>query len=173
MRGAASRRAPSSSSLVNPVDPTPTFLRQLHRQLPRWFARYQRVLPWRRDRDPYRIWVSEVMLQQTQVVAVIPYFERFLTAFPSVADLAAADEQAVLRLWEGLGYYRRAKHLHRAARLVVSEHGGALPDDPAVWQALPGVGRYMVGAILSQAFERRLPIVEANIKRVLCRLFAQ
>jgi len=145
----------------------------LQGRLLRWFALYQRVLPWRQDRDPYRIWISEVMLQQTQVATVIPYFERFLAAFPTVAELAAADEQAVLRLWEGLGYYRRAKNLHRAARHIVAEHAGRFPDDPAAWQALPGIGRYMTGAILSQAFERRLPIVEANSKRVLCRLFAQ
>jgi A/G-specific adenine glycosylase len=138
-----------------------------------WFARHQRDLPWRRNRDPYRIWVSEVMLQQTQVATVIPYFERFLEAFPTLADLAAADEQEVLRLWEGLGYYRRAHNLHEAARQLVQEHGGELPDDPAVWQRLPGVGRYILGAVLSQAFDRRLPIVEANSQRVLCRLFGQ
>jgi A/G-specific adenine glycosylase len=136
-----------------------------------WFARHRRDLPWRRDRDPYRIWVSEVMLQQTTVAAAAPYFERFVRTFPTLAALAAADEQDVLRLWEGLGYYRRARHLHQAARLLVAGHGGALPDDPAVWRALPGVGRYVLGAVLSQAFDRRLPIVEANSLRVLCRLF--
>jgi A/G-specific adenine glycosylase len=136
-----------------------------------WFDRHRRDLPWRRDRDPYRVWVSEVMLQQTTVAAVGPYFERFLAAFPTVTDLANADEQAVLRLWEGLGYYRRARHLHQAARRLVAEHGGQLPDDPAVWADLPGVGRYILGAVLSQAFDRRLPIVEANSLRVLCRLF--
>jgi len=140
-------------------------------RLLRWFARHQRDLPWRHNRDPYPIWISEAMLQQTQVATVIPYFQRFLTAFPTLADLAAADEQAVLRLWEGLGYYRRARHLHQAARTIVADHGGAFPRDPAACAALPGVGRYMVGAILSQAFDQRLPIVEANTKRVLCRLF--
>jgi A/G-specific adenine glycosylase len=156
------------------VDPTPTAapsLPRLRRRLLAWFDRHRRVLPWRRDRDPYRIWVSEVMLQQTTVAAVGPYFERFLAAFPTLADLAAADEQGVLRLWEGLGYYRRARHLHTAARRLVNEHGGTLPDDPAVWRDLPGVGRYILGAVLSQAFDRRLPIVEANSLRVLCRLF--
>src|SRR5581483_10148659 len=93
----------------------------------------------------YRVWVSEVMLQQTTVAAVVPYFERFVAAFPTVADLAAADEQRVLALWAGLGYYRRARHLHRAAKELVARHGGALPDDPAVWAALPGVGRYILG----------------------------
>jgi A/G-specific adenine glycosylase len=111
------------------------------------------------------------MLQQTQVATVIPYFERFLQAFPTLAALAQADEQEVLRLWAGLGYYRRARDLHRAARLVACEHGGQLPDDPAVLSGLPGIGRYTLGAILSQAFDRRLPIVEANSQRVLCRLF--
>jgi A/G-specific adenine glycosylase len=111
------------------------------------------------------------MLQQTTVAAVVPYFERFLAAFPTVAALAAADEQQVLKLWEGLGYYRRARHLHAAARQLVAEHGGKLPDDPEVWAALPGVGRYILGAVLSQAFDRKLPIVEANSLRVLTRFF--
>jgi A/G-specific adenine glycosylase len=141
-------------------------------RLLRWFAREQRDLPWRRDRDPYRIWLSEAMLQQTQVATVVPYFERFVAALPTIKALAAADEQEVLRLWEGLGYYRRARHLHRAARKIVAEHRGRFPKDVAACAALPGVGRYMVGAILSQAFDQRLPIVEANSKRVLCRLFA-
>ncbi len=136
-----------------------------------WFDRHRRNLPWRQDRDPYRVWISEVMLQQTTVAAVGPYFERFLAAFPTVIDLANADEQAVLRLWEGLGYYRRARQMHQAARRLAEEHGGKLPDDPAVWSDLPGVGRYILGAVLSQAFDRRLPIVEANSLRVLCRLF--
>jgi A/G-specific adenine glycosylase len=145
--------------------------RRLPRRLLAWFARRRRDLPWRRDRDPYRVWVSEVMLQQTTVAAVGPHFERFLAAFPTVTDLANADEQTVLRLWEGLGYYRRARHLHQAARRLMAEHGGDLPNDPAVWAGLPGVGRYILGAVLSQAFDRRLPIVEANSLRVLCRLF--
>jgi A/G-specific adenine glycosylase len=113
------------------------------------------------------------MLQQTTVAAVTPRFEQFLAAFPDVQALAAADEQAVLKVWEGMGYYSRARNLHRAARQLVEHHGGQLPDDPAVWAELPGVGRYILGAVLSQAFNRRLPIVEANTKRVLSRLFAQ
>src|SRR5207302_651857 len=104
---------------------------------------------------------SEIMLQQTQVATVIPYFQRFLHAFPTVAALAAADEQEVLRFWEGLGYYRRARHLHQTARRLVADHAGRFPDDPEVWRAFPGIGRYTVGAILSQAFDRRLPILEA------------
>jgi A/G-specific adenine glycosylase len=138
-----------------------------------WFDRQSRDLPWRRDRDPYRIWVSEIMLQQTLVATVIPYFERFLAAFPDVTTLAEADEQEVLRLWEGLGYYRRARNLHQAARRLLAENAGQLSDDLAVWQDLPGVGRYILGAVLSQAFDRKLPIVEANSQRLLCRLFGQ
>jgi A/G-specific adenine glycosylase len=149
----------------------PSDLSRLRRRLLAWFDRHRRDLPWRRDRDPYRVWVSEVMLQQTTVAAVGPYFERFLAAFPTVTDLANADEQAVLRLWEGLGYYRRARHLHQAACRLAAAYGGDLPDDPTVWADLPGVGRYILGAVLSQAFDRRLPIVEANSLRVLCRLF--
>jgi A/G-specific adenine glycosylase len=113
------------------------------------------------------------MLQQTQVATVIPYFERFLQAFPTLADLAAAQEQDVLRLWEGLGYYRRARDLHRAARQIVAEHGGRFPDDPALLRGLPGLGRYTCNAVLSQAFDRRLPILEANSQRVLSRLFGR
>jgi A/G-specific adenine glycosylase len=112
------------------------------------------------------------MLQQTQVATVIPFFHRFLKTFPTVQSLAAADEELVLRHWEGLGYYRRARHLHQAARQLVARHDGTMPDDPDVWRTLPGVGRYTLGAILSQAFDRRLPILEANTIRLLCRLFA-
>jgi A/G-specific adenine glycosylase len=148
----------------------PELARRVRRRLTPWFRRHARDLPWRHTRDPYAIWVSEVMLQQTQVATVVPYFERFLRTFPTVPALAAADEQDVLRLWEGLGYYGRARNLHRAARQLVAEHGGRLPDDPAALRGLPGVGRYTLGAVLSQAFDRRLPILEANSQRVLCRL---
>lgn len=143
----------------------------LRTKLLNWFARRRRDLPWRASRDPYRIWVSEVMLQQTTVAMALPYYERFLAAFPTVEALAAADEQRVLKAWEGLGYYRRARHLHAAAKTLADTHGGKLPDDPEVWAELPGVGRYIMGAVLSQAFDRRLPIVEANTLRVLARLF--
>jgi A/G-specific adenine glycosylase len=143
----------------------------LRRKLLAWFARQRRDLPWRSDRDVYAIWVSEIMLQQTQVATVIPYFHRFLAAFPTVQRLAAASQQQVLRLWEGLGYYRRARSLHQAARQLVAQYQGQLPDDPEVWRRLPGIGRYTLGAILSQAFDRRLPILEANSARVLCRFF--
>jgi A/G-specific adenine glycosylase len=145
----------------------------MRQRLLSWFRKARRDLPWRRDRDAYRIWVSEIMLQQTTVAAVIPYFERFLAKFPTLADLARASEQDVLRLWEGLGYYRRARDLHRAARLLAEGHASAVPNDPEVLRQLPGFGRYTLGAVLSQAFDRRLPIVEANSLRVLCRLFGR
>jgi A/G-specific adenine glycosylase len=143
----------------------------LRRRLLRWFDFHKRSLPWRTDRDPYRIWVSEVMLQQTTVAAVVPYFERFMAAFPTVGALADADEQHVLKLWEGLGYYRRARHLHAAARRLTKFDDSQITDDMEVWSELPGVGRYILGAVLSQAFDQRLPIVEANSLRVLARLF--
>jgi A/G-specific adenine glycosylase len=142
----------------------------VRRRLLRWFDRHARDLPWRRTRDPYAIWVSEVMLQQTQVASVVPYFARFLSALPTVSALAAASEQQVLRLWEGLGYYRRARDLHCAARRICAEHAGRIPNDPNVLRRLPGFGRYTANAVLSQAFDRRLPILEANSRRVLCRL---
>jgi A/G-specific adenine glycosylase len=129
-------------------------------------------LPWRTDRDPYRILVSETMLVQTTVAAVVPYFERFLARFPTLQALAEADEAEVLKVWEGLGYYRRARQLHAAARAIVKEHGGAFPDDPEQIRALPGVGRYIAGAVLSIAFDRPSPIVEANTQRVLARWLA-
>jgi A/G-specific adenine glycosylase len=145
----------------------------VRRRLRSWFGRHRRDLPWRRDRDPYRIWVSEVMLQQTQAATVVPYFERFIAAFPTLSVLAAADEQDVLRLWEGLGYYRRARDLCRTARHLAALHRGRFPDDPAVLRGLPGLGPYTSNAVLSQAFDRRLPILEANSQRVLSRLFGR
>jgi A/G-specific adenine glycosylase len=139
-----------------------------------WFDHHQRDLPWRRDRDPYKIWVSEVMLQQTQASTVIRYFERFVRAFPTLTDLARASESDVLLLWEGLGYYRRARDLHRAARQLVHVAGHvSVPDDPELLGQLPGLGRYTRNAVLSQAFDRRLPILEANSQRVLSRLFGR
>jgi A/G-specific adenine glycosylase len=147
--------------------------RRVARKLLAWFRRHRRDQPWRRDRDPYRIWVSEVMLQQTQAATVVRFFEPFLNRFPTVAALAEAEEQDVFRLWEGMGYYRRARHLHQAARELAARHQGRIPDDPEILRTLPGVGRYILGAVLSQAFDRRLPILEANSERVLCRLFGE
>ena len=137
-----------------------------------WFRRHARILPWRCTRDPYAIWVSEIMLQQTQVATVVPYFERFLRAFPDVGSLAEADEEQVLRIWEGLGYYRRARQLHQAAQIIVSRHGGCFPRDPLVARGLPGIGRYTAGAILSIAHDAREPILEANTLRLYSRLLA-
>lgn len=145
----------------------------LRRAVLRWFARHRRDLPWRRSRDPYRIWLSEVMLQQTQVATVIGYFERFLAELPTVEALAAADESQVLRLWEGLGYYRRARQLHAAARRIVADHGGRFPQDAAGLRTLPGVGRYTAGAVASIAFDAREPILEANTVRLFARLLGE
>jgi A/G-specific adenine glycosylase len=152
--------------------PDAAWLRSFRRRLPTWFGRHARKLPWRRNRDPYAVWVSEIMLQQTTVATVTGYFDRFLEAFPSIEALAAADEHDILRLWEGLGYYRRARQLHRAAKLVVAEHGGVFPTDPDSVRRLPGIGRYTAGAILSIAFDARQPILEANTIRLLSRLLA-
>jgi len=140
------------------------------RRLLAWYSKHARDLPWRRSRNPYRVWVSEVMLQQTQVETVKAYFQRFMQAFPTVQKLAAANEQEVLRLWEGLGYYRRARGLHAAAQQIVAEHHGRFPRDAATLQTLPGIGRYTAGAILSIAFDQREPILEANTIRLFARL---
>jgi A/G-specific adenine glycosylase len=135
-----------------------------------WYDAHRRDLPWRRTRDPWAIWVSEVMLQQTRVESVVGYWHRFLARFPTPAALAAAPLDDLLALWAGLGYYSRARHLHRAAGQVVERHGGAIPDDPEAFGALAGVGRYTCGAVLSIAFGRSLPVVDGNVERVLCRV---
>ena len=126
-------------------------------------------LPWQHPRDPYRVWLSEIMLQQTQVQTVIPYFERFMRELPTLAALAAADEDRVVALWAGLGYYARARNLHKAAQLCVAQHGGELPADFEALAALPGIGRSTAGAILAQAHGLRFAILDGNVKRVLCR----
>jgi A/G-specific adenine glycosylase len=137
-----------------------------------WFDHCgRRDLPWQRDSTPYGVWVSEIMLQQTQVQTVVPYFERFVGRFPDVVTLAEAPLDAVLHLWSGLGYYARARNLHRAAQQVVTEHGGRFPMEHAALQALPGVGRYTAGAILSFAYGRDEPILDTNVRRVLGRVF--
>ena len=137
-----------------------------------WFRNHARDLPWRRTRDPYAIWVSEIMLQQTQVETVKAYFERFTHQLPTVQSLAKADEQRVLRLWEGLGYYRRARQMHKAANVLVDEYDGEFPRDVATLQKLPGIGRYTAGAIASIAFDEPAPILEANTIRLFARLKA-
>lgn len=137
-----------------------------------WFRKNRRNLPWRKTRDPYAIWVSEVMLQQTRVETVVDYYRRFLRRFPTVEALARAPESAVLKSWEGLGYYGRARNLHRAAKLVVENHGGRVPRDPEAFGALPGVGPYIRGAVMSIAYGLPEPILDGNVKRVLARYFA-
>ncbi len=138
-----------------------------------WYDRHGRkALPWKRPRDPYRIWIAEVMLQQTQVSTVIPYFERFMHRFPDIARLARGPLDRVLGSWSGLGYYARARNLHRAARAIVQEHGGRFPRTFEAVAALPGIGRSTAGAILSQAFGQRHPILDGNVKRVLSRYYA-
>jgi A/G-specific adenine glycosylase len=143
---------------------------RLHSQLIAWFRNAARDLPWRRTRDPYAILVSEIMLQQTQVATVIPFYERWLARFPDFASLAAVEESDVLTIWQGLGYYSRARNLHRAARTIVENHGGEMPRDPALIRALPGIGRYTAGAVASFAFDLPEPLVDANVARVLARL---
>lgn len=146
--------------------------RTLAARLLAWFDQHARDLPWRGTSDLYAIWISEIMLQQTQVATVIPYYERFLSVFPNVKSLAAAPEQQVLRLWEGLGYYRRARQLHAAAQTIVARHRGRFPQSIDDVRSLPGIGRYTAGAILSIGLDQRLPILEANTIRVLSRLSA-
>jgi A/G-specific adenine glycosylase len=145
----------------------------IRRRLLAWYATAQRDLPWRRTTDPYRIWLSETMLQQTRVETVIPYYERFVARFPDVHALATADEEDVLRHWAGLGYYARARNLRRAAQAIAREHGGELPSDAEALASLPGVGRYTVGAVRSIAFKQPAAIVDGNVRRVLSRLFAE
>ena len=138
-----------------------------------WHTRNGRKhLPWQRDRSPYRIWVSEIMLQQTQVATVIPYFELFIQRFDSIETLANASQDEVLHLWSGLGYYSRARNLHKAAKLIIDDHGGQFPQSLDKVMALPGIGRSTAGAILAFAFDQRHPILDGNVKRVLSRLLA-
>jgi A/G-specific adenine glycosylase len=136
----------------------------------RWFARHRRDLPWRRTPTPYRVWISEILLQQTRVRAALPYYERFLQRFPDVGSLARASESEVLELWAGLGYYARARNLRRAAARIISEFGGRFPETPDELLSLPGIGRYTAGAILSIAFNQPVPIVDGNVRRLICRL---
>ena len=149
-------------------DRTPSLLA---RKLLEWFCSHARPLPWRRTRDPYAIWISEVMLQQTQVKTVIPYWTRWMKELPTVQALAAAAPEKVLKLWEGLGYYSRARNLQRAAHAVMTRHAGRFPESFADVLALPGIGRYTAGAICSIAFGQSVAAVDGNIMRVLCRLF--
>jgi A/G-specific adenine glycosylase len=142
------------------------------KQLLAWFRQFQRDLPWRRSKDPYRIWISEIMLQQTRVAAVIPYYERFLAHFPNVRALAEAPRDEVLRLWSGLGYYSRARNLQKAAQQIVALHGGEFPKEEKTAMALSGIGPYTGAAILSIAFDAKHAVLDGNVARVLARLGA-
>jgi A/G-specific adenine glycosylase len=147
-------------------------LAALRERLLEWFRKYQRVLPWRRNKDPYRIWLSEIMLQQTRVAAVIPFYERFLEHFPTIRQLASAPEAEVLRLWAGLGYYSRARNLQSAAKEIVTKHGGEFPRSAEDALALPGIGSYTAAAILSIAFGERQAVLDGNVARVIARIGA-
>ncbi|MBP5281633.1 MAG: A/G-specific adenine glycosylase [Lachnospiraceae bacterium] len=138
----------------------------------KWYDGNKRILPWREDRDPYKIWVSEIMLQQTRVEAVKPYYERFMRALPGIRELAQAQEETLLKLWEGLGYYNRVRNLQKAARVIMEEHGGEMPADHGALLALPGIGSYTAGAISSIAFGIPKPAVDGNVLRVLSRVRA-
>ena len=150
----------------------PAAIRKFQLELLSWFDSHARDLPWRRTDDPYHIWVSEIMLQQTRVTAVLDYYARFLTLFPSVAALAIAEEPAVLAAWSGLGYYRRAKLMHQAARVVVQDHQGTLPRTAEQLRRLPGIGAYTSSAIASIAFGQPAAAVDGNVERVLLRVFS-
>jgi A/G-specific adenine glycosylase len=145
--------------------------RRWRRSLLTWYDRNRRDLPWRRDRDPYRVWLSEIMLQQTRVSAVLEHYRRFLQQFPTVQKLASARESDVLAAWSGLGYYRRARMMHAAARAIVQLHGGRFPGKIAELRALPGVGRYTAAAIASIVFDTPAAVVDGNVERVLGRVF--
>lgn len=140
-------------------------------RLVNWIEKARRDLPWRQRRDPYAVWISEVMLQQTRVATVVPYFERWLARFPDVVTLAAAPLDDVLKTWEGLGYYARARNLHRAAQIIVAQHQGQLPAERKALLALPGIGEYTAGAILSLAFGQAQPVLDGNVRRVLSRVY--
>ena len=147
-------------------------LKRFRKNLLAWFSQFQRDLPWRRSKDPYCIWLSEIMLQQTRVAAAVPYYERFLERFPDVRALAEAPEDEVLRLWSGLGYYSRARNLQKAAQQIVTLHNGVFPVAEAEALALPGIGPYTAAAILSIAHGRKLAVLDGNVARVLARLLA-
>jgi A/G-specific adenine glycosylase len=152
--------------------PHPVTLRAVRAALLGHYDRHARDLPWRRTRDPYAIWVSEIMLQQTRVDTVLRYYDRFLARFPDLASLARAEEDAVLAAWSGLGYYRRARLLHAGVREVVARYGGVVPETAEARRSLPGIGRYTAGAIGSIAFDRQEPLVDGNVARVFARIFA-
>jgi A/G-specific adenine glycosylase len=158
---------PSTKHLAHPAT-----IRAFQRRLIEWYRRHGRDLPWRRTRDPYAILVSEIMLQQTQVQRAMLYYEKFLQRYPTVEDLACADEPAVRETWEGLGYYARARNLRRTSQKIVDEYKGRFPKDPQELETLPGIGPYTAGAVASFAFRRDAAILDTNAARVLTRFFA-
>jgi A/G-specific adenine glycosylase len=171
-RGSRTRNYHEVCFRIQPVNIGLRDLKSLHELLLGWFRQFRRDLPWRQTRDPYRIWLSEIMLQQTRVTAVIPYYERFLQRFPEVGTLAAAPQEEVLRLWSGLGYYSRARNLQKAAQQIVAKHGGQFPLCLEDALALPGIGNYTAAAIRSIAFGEKEAVLDGNVARVLARLGA-
>jgi A/G-specific adenine glycosylase len=155
------------------MDPTltPAALRKLRHALLTWYEEHRRELPWRRDADPYRVWVSEIMLQQTRVAAVVDHYARFLQKFPTVQTLAGAREASVLAVWSGLGYYQRARRMHQAAKLIARQRRGIFPRTAEEWRELPGIGRYTAAAIASIAFGEAVAVVDGNVERVVERMF--
>jgi A/G-specific adenine glycosylase len=149
---------------------SPAQNRSFRRALLNWYDQHRRQLPWRRDRDPYRIWISEIMLQQTRVAAVLDHYARFMQRFPTVQVLAAARESSVLAVWSGLGYYHRARRVHEAAKIIAREREGAFPRTAEEWLDLPGIGRYTAAAVASIAFDEAVAVVDGNVERVLQRL---
>ena len=164
----AASRATTAPSPVNSAVSAKDLV-HVRRALLRWYDEHRRDLPWRETRDPYRIWLSEIMLQQTRVAAVLDHYRIFLERFPNVQALAAASEDAVLAAWSGLGYYRRARMLHQAAQQIAKQHGGCFPQNSEAWLALPGIGRYTAAAIASIAFAEPVAVVDGNVERVLER----
>ncbi len=154
----------------NVLDLTPGNLTRLRRALLGWYDRNKRDLPWRRNSHPYHVWVSEIMLQQTRVAAVLDHYARFMQRFPTVHALAAARESSVLAAWSGLGYYHRARRMHQAAKVISRKHGGEFPQTAEEWRELPGIGRYTAAAIASIAFGEAVAAVDGNVQRALSRM---
>ena len=161
---------PDSMIIHNPVPVKLTKIEEASGPLLEWYDRGRRILPWREDATPYHVWISEIMLQQTRVEAVKPYYDRFMRALPDIGHLARADEEELLKLWEGLGYYNRVRNLKKAARVIMEEYGGIMPEESEKLIKLPGIGSYTAGAVSSIAYGRRAPAVDGNVLRVLARL---